>query len=92
MKEVYKIEIWQAGSKKWYCADIKHMTKWWVIPKMLGITLEEYIKMLLDKYQVDNIMYSEKTDVLIFSWDKERFARMFKNDVNRIARNKHFCY
>lgn len=92
MKEVYKINIWQAGSGKWYCADTSHMTKWWVIPTIFGVSLEEYVKILIDKYKVDDIAYAASTDVLIFSWDTERYARMFKNDVNRIARNKHFCY
>ena len=92
MKEVYKINIWQAASKLWYCADTSHMTKWWVVPKILGITLEEYVQLLIDKYKVDNIEYAIDTDVLVFSWKKEGKARIFKNDVNRIARNKHFCY
>lgn len=92
MKEIFKINIWQSGSGHWYCADTNKMTKWWVIPALLGVSLEDYVKMLLDKYKVDNIDYRQKGDVLIFSWNKERYARIFKNDVNRIARNKHFCY
>lgn len=94
MAHIYEASEWQSPTGKWYCNDVKDLAgisgKWWVPARMLGLTLEEYILMLKNEYNVTTMSYYMPTDCLIFSWDSYADCHRFKLYINRVARNKKY--
>ena len=94
MTHLLKLSTWQAGSGRWYVSDIEDLGHnsgaWWYIPRMLGITIEEYFYLLKDKYKVDYIQYSAEKNVLIFSWREYTPAKKFMTYINKKARENKF--
>lgn len=91
---VYKAEEWQGASGRWYAADVKDLAHnsavWWIPAKILGISYEDYVKLLVNEYKVTNMTYDYNTNTLIFSWDNQVNAHKYVLYINRIARNKNF--
>lgn len=83
----FKVAEWQSGSGNWYVADTTTFTKWWQIPRFLNISLDEYIKLLVNDYKVDDICYNKEKDVLLFSWENTTMSHKFMLFINRMARN-----
>ena len=85
--QLLKYEEWQSGSGKWYCNDTSDLTSaralWYTPARMLNISLEEFVKMLINDFQVD---YIEFNKILIYSWDSQAKMRVFKNWINKKAR------
>lgn len=93
MKTLYKMEEWQdTCTGYWHCNDVSHGIKsaaWWVVPRLLGISPAEYVKLLAETFHAEVLYFSEK-NVLLFKWRKQSDMRSFKNTINRIAREKQF--
>ena len=91
MSHVYKATQWQSPTGYWYVADTsaleRNSASWLIPPKVFGISNEEYIIMLKEKYHVSKM---SMTNILLFSWEKESDAHKYLLDINRIARNKKF--
>ena len=91
---ILKLEEWQSGSGNWLCGDVSALAAmsnaWWYIPRLLSIPLDEYIKLLITKYHAINLHYTAKDNVLIFYFKTQSDARKFKNEINKIAREKKF--
>lgn len=83
----FKVAEWQSGSGSWYVADTATFTKWWQIPRFLNIGLDEYVKLLVNDYKVDDICYNKEKDVLLFSWKNNTMSHKFMLFINRMARN-----
>lgn len=84
---------WQ-GESLWYCGDTAELTsnagKWWAPARMLNISPAEFVKLLIDKFHPDKILYNEERDVLIYGWRKQADMRVFKNWLNAQARKYQF--
>lgn len=93
-QKILKLTEWQSPAKHWYVADTTTWTKWWVVPRMLGLELTDYIEMLIKQYHatiVNFVEYEDKRNsLLIFSFEKYQDAHQYLLDMNRIARNKKF--
>lgn len=89
---ILKLSEWQSGTGKWHCGDVEDLAhdsgRWWYPCRLLGISPVEYILLLKDKYHASN--FSFRNDMLLFSWEKQQDMRKFKNDINKLAREKKF--
>ena len=92
-QHLYQITCWQAASGNWYCNDVKNLggksAKWYAAMRMLGLTIEEFIELLMT-YGAINISYYEPTDYLSFSFEEEKDAKAFCSYVNKQAKTKNF--
>ena len=94
MGHILKYSSWQSPSGYWYCNDVSDLSGisgyWWVPARMLGITPADFVALLIEKYQPDNISFDGKT--LLYSWKEENYSKMnsFLLWINREARNRKF--
>lgn len=93
MAHIYKAEEWESAGF-WHCGDVSRLSagsnSWWYVPRMLKLSMEEYIYLLKDKFHATNFNYSAKYNVLSFSFKTQAECRKFKNYINKIAREKNF--
>ena len=92
---LYHMTAWQGADQQWHCNDIKHMSgrsaKWYTPMRILGLSIEDYIKCLLQFHAV-NISYYEPTDYLRFNFNTEREAKAFCNYINKAAtKYQYYC-
>lgn len=89
---IYQMEEWQGSSGRWYCEHIKsfprNVQKWVVPARILGISADEYVKLLIFKYKPDHISFDGNT--LVYSWNSQQKMRVFKNYMNAMARKANF--
>lgn len=95
MAHLLRYEEWQSPSGAWYCNDTSEIGRsqaglWWTPARMLGISLDEYVNMLITKFKVSSISYNEEKNVLVYSWEKQSDMRKFKNWLNAEARKQNF--
>lgn len=92
MSHIYKASEWESPTGQWYCNDIEDLSNgsgyWWIPARILNISLDEYVKLLINTFQVSKISYSIESNVFIFSWSNQTFMRKYKNYINKIAKNK----
>lgn len=63
----------------------------WHIPaRILGITLEDFILLLKDKYDATIVSFNLENKFLLFSWDNLNKARSYKNEINAQARKTKY--
>lgn len=91
---LYKLTEFQGGSGRYYvtCEDLlgKPGPHWHIPAIILGISIEEFIKELKDKYHADIISYTPETRFLLYSWGDISKERKFKNYINAQARKINF--
>ena len=89
--QLLKYEEWQSGSGQWYCNDTSDLTSaralWYTPARLLNVSLEKYVEMLINDFQVDYITFDK---ILIYSWDSQAKMRKFKNWLNAEARKRNF--
>lgn len=100
MAHLLKVTEWQGAGGRWRVADISDLAHdsaaWWIPARMLGISLEDYVTLLMEKYHADiEGWYAESNNgksLLLFSWsaDNYKYAHQYLLDMNRIARNKNW--
>lgn len=83
---------WQSG-RKWHVNDIKNLNgksaKWYTPMRMLDLSVEEYISLLL-KYKAKGIHYYAPSDYLGFYFLTEGDANRFCAFINAKAKQKQF--
>lgn len=91
---LYKMSAWQGGSGKWYCNNIDRLAgatgKWWAPARFLHMSLEDYILMLFNDFDIDDASYFIKTDCLIYSWNKESKCKKFVSWINKQAKQHNW--
>lgn len=85
MKKSFKMTCWNSPSGRWYCNDINNLSKWYVPWRILDISIEEYIDLLL-KFNAKDIYYYEPTDYLNFCFICEKDAKSFCSYINKFVR------
>ena len=84
-----KISEWQGGGGAWYAADTSDLKNrssvWWKIPRLLNIPLDDYVKMLVNEYNVDYINLTD-TGFLCFSWNSYNKCHKYVLNMNRKLR------
>lgn len=94
MAHIYRTTEWQGNGGQWYVNDIEEIggigSYWWTPVRMLNISPCDYVKFLIDKFNVNKIHYNRDKNVLVFSFKTQTEARKYKNYINKIARDKHY--
>ena len=92
MANILHLTEWETPSG-WHCGDVSALAAgsnyWWNIPRMLNISMEDYIHLLLS-YHAINLHYSAKCNVLSYCFSTQQDCRKFKNYINKMAREKNF--
>ena len=90
---VWQAEEWQSASGLWHCGcvkDLAHDSNAWYLPaRILNLTPAAYVKFMVDNY---NPIVQVSTDkcLVFFSWEKQSDMRLFKNFINKKARDYNF--
>lgn len=91
---IYQAKEWQNLVGDWSVADTNDLghnsSAWWIPPQIFGLTYEQYINMLVQKYHVSKISYSYEHNLLLFTWNNHADAHRYLLDINRIARKRKF--
>lgn len=90
---LYKMTCWEQN-KKWHVNDVTNLSglsaKWYTPLRILGLTIDDYIDLLLNKFHAKGLHYYEQTDYLGFHFLKEYDAKAFCSYVNKEARSKQY--
>ena len=93
---IWQAKEWETPVSGWHCGcvdDLAHDSNAWYIPaRILGISPAEFIKLLVTEYKPDHIHFLDENGNCFFSysWDSQAAMRRFKNNLNKIAREKNF--
>jgi len=91
---LYVAKEWQGGSGQWYVNNTDDLGNgsgyWGHLLKIFQVDVDNLVKLLTEKFEVNQIQYNIKSDVLIFSWDTQTAARKFKNALNKAARDRKY--
>lgn len=92
---LYTLKDFESGAKGTFyvhCEDLigRPGPHWHIPARILGIELDEFVKLLAVKYKATIVSYNKENKFLLFSWDKQSEARKYKNDINAQARKKGF--
>jgi hypothetical protein len=81
---------WQGGNDMWHCGNTSDLgtgsNEWWRLPRLLNLSLVEFVQYNIDTFKPDKVWYSEEYDVLSFSWIKQSNMRKYKNYWNKKVR------
>ncbi len=90
MAHIYKCSVWQSTSGKWHCNDIEDLANgsgyWWIPCRILGMAPTDFILLLKDNFNASNFSYDTKSNVLLYSWEKQEDAKKYCNWINKMAR------
>ena len=91
---LYHLDEWKSASGYWYCEHTKSHPKGvmkWVIPsRLLGIPADEFLKLLIAKYQPDMIHHNEDCSFVSWAWKDYSKCHKFVLDMNALARKRNF--
>ena len=93
---LYQMTAWESLGK-WHVNDVKNLSgrsgKWYTPMRILGLSIEEYINLLINIFHAKGIAYYALTDYLSFYFLTEKEAKAFCSYVNKIAKQKqYYCY
>ena len=95
MAHLYKATEWKE-TDHWFCSDIEDLGNWsgawWIPARILGISLTDFVKILINDFNVSYIHYNEKYDFLNYYWNNQADMRKYKNMINAAARKKNFRF
>lgn len=91
---LYQMTCWESAGR-WHVNDVKNLSgrsaKWYAPMRILGISVEEYVDLLLNTFHAEGMYYYAPTDYLAFHFTKEKDAKAFCSYVNKIARHSNYC-
>ena len=91
---LYKLSEWQGASGFWYCNCIDSLTtnavKWYAPARILSISPAEFVKLVIGKFGADVVSYNQESGFFHYAWTSQEKMRIYKNYINRIAREKNF--
>lgn len=96
---LYKVSEWESNGR-WYVANVQKLGDftigWWVPADIFGISLTDYVNLLIEKYHATIELYKnypqedKRNSLLIFHFDKYIDAHKLILDINRVARQKKY--
>ena len=92
---LYNMTCWE-NNGHYYCNDVDNLSgksaKWYTPMRILNLSVEEYVKLLVDTFHASELEYFEKSDCLIFHFNTEKEAKSFCAYVNKKAKlSKYYC-
>ena len=95
--KVYKLSEWQDAIGIWRVAhtDTTKYARWWIIPKALNMSYEDYVKMLKEKYHASHFHFEVFSDsrnsLLTFGFKNYKDAHQYLLDMNKHFRKMNWC-
>lgn len=94
-KHLYKMTAWESNGH-WHVNDVKNLNarsaKWYTPMRILGLSVEQYIDLLINQFNAKELHYYAPTDYLGFYFLKEKDAKDFCSYVNKKARySNYYC-
>ena len=92
---LYQLSCW-GSTGRWYVNDVKNLAgrsaKWYVPMRILNLSIEDYINLLIGTFHAKGLYYYAPTDYLSFYFLNEKDAKAFCSYVNKFARyNNYYC-
>ena len=92
---LYQMTCWESIGH-WHVNDVKNLNgrsaKWYTPMRILDVSIEEYINLLVNTFHAEGIHYYAPTDYLGFYFLKEKDAKAFCSYVNKKARcSNYYC-
>ena len=92
---LFQLSYWEFNGS-YYCNDVKNIggksCKWYVPMRILNLSVEEYIKLLIEKFNAKRLTYYAPTDYLGFCFLKEADVKAFCSFVNKKAKSlNYYC-
>ena len=90
--KVYKLNEWCDGAGIWRVAHTDNMryNRWWLVPRALGISYEEYLQMLKEQYHASHFFFytyeDKRNSLLTFGFKNYTDAHKYLLDMNRVFR------
>lgn len=89
----YQMTCWE-NAGVWHCNDIKNMAgrsaKWYTPMRILNLSIEEYINLLINTFNAQNLCYYAPTDHLYFSFKTQKEAKSFCSYINKAAKKINY--
>ena len=87
---LFHLDEWQStGTKIWYCEHTgsypKNVQKWVVPARILGLSVDDFLKMLIKKFKPDHISYRKDGSFVSWGWNSQAEMRKFKNFINSLV-------
>lgn len=91
---LYQMTCWRSDFNTWHVNDVKNLcgrsAKWYTPMRILDISIEEYINLLINKFKAKGLKYFESTDYLAFHFLSEKDAKSFCSYINKQAKQKNY--
>jgi len=91
---IWKAEEWQSESGYWHCGCLEKLGQnsnaWYLPARILNLTPADYIKFMIKEYKPDRIYANKEKCLVFFSWSNQADMRLFKNFINKKAREANF--
>lgn len=91
---LYQMTTWESQGR-WHTNDVKNLAgrsaKWYTPMRILNLSIEDYVHLLLDTFHAKGMYYYAPTDYLSFYFEKEKDAKAFCSYVNKEARRRNYC-
>ena len=93
---LYQMTCWESTPNHWHINDVKNLSgrsaKWYTPMRILELSIEDYIDLLINIFNAKNLKYVSSTDYLAFDFLTEREAKKFCAYVNKEAKlKKYYC-
>lgn len=94
---LYQMTYWVEPNGTYHVNDVKNLcgrsAKWYTPMRILNLSIEEYIDLLINTFNAKGIKYYPPTDYLSFYFIKEKEAKDFCSYVNKMAKKEnYYCY
>ena len=90
---LYQMTHWESVGR-WHVNDIKNFSgpsaKWYTPMRILNLSIEEYINLLVNTFHAVGLKYHAPTDYLAFYFTKEKDAKAFCSYVNKKAKETNY--
>lgn len=90
---LYRMTEWQSSTGRWHCNCIDNLSKdggHWTHPaRILKMPLEKYVEWVITKYH-PIVWHNKDCSCVFFEWEKQSDMRLFKNFINKKARECNY--
>ncbi len=93
---LYQMTYWSEPNGTYHVNDVKNLcgrsAKWYTPMRILNLSIEEYIDLLINKFNAIKLFYYKPTDFLGFCFANKKDAHAFCAYVNKVAKkNNYYC-
>lgn len=91
---IWKAVEFQGGSGLWYCNDTSNFASNSANclhpSRILGMSADKYLEWLIENYSPDMVHIGKDGGFFTYGWKSQAKMRLFKNYINKKAREKNY--